>query len=49
MNSDICRYLLASHEDTPVIESETHRLAVVNMDWDHIKVSRISYDQEIAI
>ncbi|WOL00118.1 ESF1 [Canna indica] len=37
VKSDIYRYLLASHEDTPVTETETHRLAVVNMDWHHIK------------
>ncbi|PKA49578.1 hypothetical protein AXF42_Ash004118 [Apostasia shenzhenica] len=37
VNSDLCRYLMANHEDTPTIEQETHRLAVVNMDWDHIK------------
>ncbi|KAJ0981129.1 hypothetical protein J5N97_009384 [Dioscorea zingiberensis] len=37
VDSDICRYLMANHEDTPQIENETHRLAVMNMDWDHIK------------
>lgn len=37
VNSDIARYLMANHEDTPMIEHETPRLAVVNMDWEHIK------------
>ncbi|KAJ1700832.1 hypothetical protein LUZ63_000611 [Rhynchospora breviuscula] len=37
VNSDIAHYLMANHDDTPTIESETHRLAVVNLDWDHIK------------
>nr|CAD1819268.1 unnamed protein product [Ananas comosus var. bracteatus] len=37
VNSDLCRYLMANHDDTPMIENETHRLAVVNLDWDHIK------------
>lgn len=36
VNSDLCRYLLANHEDTPTIERETRRLAIVNMDWEHI-------------
>ncbi|KAJ4813268.1 Pre-rRNA-processing protein ESF1 [Rhynchospora pubera] len=37
VNSDIAHYLMANHDDTPTIKSETHRLAVVNLDWDHIK------------
>ncbi|KAJ3673912.1 hypothetical protein LUZ60_005904 [Juncus effusus] len=36
-NHDISNYLMADHEDTPSIEKETHRLAIVNMVWDHIK------------
>lgn len=35
--SDIGPYLMANHDDTSLTETETHRLAVVNMDWDHIK------------
>ncbi|KAK8970644.1 hypothetical protein KSP40_PGU006950 [Platanthera guangdongensis] len=37
VNSDLFHYLMANHEDTPTTEQETHRLAVVNMDWEHIK------------
>ncbi|CAM0947200.1 unnamed protein product [Alopecurus aequalis] len=37
IGSDIAHYLMASHDDTPMIDKETHRLAVVNMDWDHVK------------
>lgn len=37
VNSDIAHYLMANHEDTPTIDHETHRLAIVNLDWGHIK------------
>ncbi|XP_020269142.1 pre-rRNA-processing protein esf1-like [Asparagus officinalis] len=39
VQSDIATYLMAGHEDTSLTltEQETNRLAVVNMDWDHIK------------
>ncbi|TKW35100.1 hypothetical protein SEVIR_2G349200v4 [Setaria viridis] len=37
VGSDIAHYLLGRHDDTATIDKETHRLAVVNMDWDHIK------------
>jgi hypothetical protein len=41
VNSDIVHYLMANHEDTPTIENDTHRLAVVNLDWDHLKVHEV--------
>ncbi|XP_051192408.1 uncharacterized protein [Lolium perenne] len=37
VGSDLAHYLMARHDDTPMIDKGTHRLAVVNMDWDHIK------------
>ncbi|KAG1334305.1 putative pre-rRNA-processing protein ESF1 [Cocos nucifera] len=37
VGSDICQYLMADHKDTPMTDKVTYRLAVVNMDWDHIK------------
>lgn len=42
VNSDICQYLMADHKDTPMTDKVTYRLAVVNMDWDHIKVCNVS-------
>ncbi|XP_047062569.1 pre-rRNA-processing protein ESF1-like [Lolium rigidum] len=37
VGNDIAHYLMARHDDTPTIDKETHRLAVANMDWNHIK------------
>lgn len=37
VNNDLCQFLMANHENTTTIEQETHRLAIVNMDWVHIK------------
>ncbi|KAM0912858.1 hypothetical protein ACQ4PT_012547 [Festuca glaucescens] len=37
LGNDISHYLMARHDDTPMIDKETHRLAVANMDWNHIK------------
>ncbi|CAA6659324.1 unnamed protein product [Spirodela intermedia] len=37
VESDGYKFWIGSQEDTPTTENETHRLAVVNMDWDHIK------------
>jgi hypothetical protein len=34
---------MARHDDTPMIDKETHRLAVANMDWNHIKVGAQIY------
>jgi hypothetical protein len=42
LGSDIAPYLLARHDDTPIIDKETHRLVVANMDWNHIKVGACS-------
>lgn len=30
---------MKQEENVPEIEKETHRLAVVNMDWNQVKVS----------
>jgi hypothetical protein len=38
LGNDISHYLMARHDDTPMIDKETHSLAVANMDWNHIKV-----------
>jgi hypothetical protein len=32
IGSDIAHYLMGRHDDTPTIDKETHRLAIVNMN-----------------
>ena len=42
----VLMFALYGQENIPEIEKETHRLAVVNMDWKYVKVRLLWFGTE---
>lgn len=36
-------------ENVPLIEQETHRLAIVNMDWNQVKVNYCAFELRMEV
>lgn len=46
MSDWVLMFALSGQENIPEIEKETHRLAVVNMDWKYVKVMLLWFGTE---